>query len=170
MTTGGRQVILMMKQKQKAGGVKTKPRAAQKNGASPPRFQFFSASASGLRLRLQPGIRVGPRARLAGRRHRRGAWRGRLQHRLAVRLLALEQVLDLVAAQRFEFEVLIGPLRNVYAVSDKVLTMALSGILITGSKHYPAWLEVGVGMVAVSSQTLWILRGLISCVRNLSRL
>lgn len=48
-------------------------------------------------------------------------------------------------------EALIGPLRNVYAVSDKVLTMALSGLLITGSKHYPAWLEVGVGMVAVDT-------------------
>src|SRR5437879_3173960 len=32
-----------------------------------------------LRLRLQPGVRIGPRARLAGRRHRRGARRGRLQ-------------------------------------------------------------------------------------------
>jgi hypothetical protein len=46
---------------------------------------------------------------------------------------------------------LIGPLRNMYAVSDKVLTMALSGLLIAGSKHYPAWLEVGVGMVAVDT-------------------
>jgi hypothetical protein len=48
-------------------------------------------------------------------------------------------------------EALIGPLRNVYGVSDKVLTMALSGILIAGSKHYPAWLEVGAGMVAVDT-------------------
>ncbi len=48
-------------------------------------------------------------------------------------------------------EALIGPLRNVYAVSDKVLTMAMSGLLIAGSKHYPAWLEVGAGMVAVDS-------------------
>jgi hypothetical protein len=29
--------------------------------------------------------------------------------------------------------------------------MALSGILIAGSKQYPAWLEVGVGMVAVDT-------------------
>jgi len=50
-----------------------------------------------------------------------------------------------------DVNVLIGPLRNVYSVSDKVLTMALSGILIAGSKHYPAWLEVGVGMVAVDT-------------------
>jgi hypothetical protein len=48
-------------------------------------------------------------------------------------------------------EALIGPLRNVYGVSDKVLTMALSGILIAGSKHYSAWLEVGAGMVAVDT-------------------
>jgi hypothetical protein len=48
-------------------------------------------------------------------------------------------------------EALIGPLRNVYAVSDKVLAMALSGLLIAGSKQYPAWFEVGVGMVAVDT-------------------
>jgi len=48
-------------------------------------------------------------------------------------------------------EVLIGPLRNVYGVSDKVVAMALSGLLIAGSKRYPAWLEVGVGMVAVDT-------------------
>ena len=48
-------------------------------------------------------------------------------------------------------EALIGPLKNVYGVSDKVLTMALSGILMAGSKHYPAWLEVGVGMVAIDT-------------------
>jgi hypothetical protein len=48
-------------------------------------------------------------------------------------------------------QALIGPLRNVYGVSDKVLSLALSGILIDGSKHYPAWLEVGAGMVAVDT-------------------
>src|ERR1035437_8738518 len=77
---------------------------AQKNAALPPRFRF----ASSLRLRLQPGIRIGTRARLARRRHRRGARSCRLQHRLAVRLLALEQILDLVAAQGFEFKQTLG--------------------------------------------------------------
>jgi hypothetical protein len=47
-------------------------------------------------------------------------------------------------------QALIGPLRNVYGVSDKVLTMALSGILIAGSKHYPACSKLG-GMVAVDT-------------------
>jgi hypothetical protein len=55
-----------------------------------------------LRLRLEP--RIGAWARLAGRRHRGGARRGGLQHRLAVRLLAVEQILDLLAAQGFVFQ------------------------------------------------------------------
>src|SRR6185295_6228041 len=59
---------------------------------------------SRLRLRLQPRIRIGTRARLAGRRHRGGARAGRFQHRLAVRLLAFEQVLNFVAGQRLEFQ------------------------------------------------------------------
>src|SRR5665213_1621576 len=79
-----------------------------KNAASPPRFRFRTAMPLRLRLRLQPGIRIGPRARLAGRRHRRGARRGRLQHRLAVGLLALQQILDFVAAQGFEFQQALG--------------------------------------------------------------
>src|SRR6266404_1519538 len=77
---------------------------ALKNAASPPRSLFNMASPSRLRLRLQPGVRIGARARLAGGRHRRGARSGRLQHRLAVRLLALEQILNLVAGQGFEFK------------------------------------------------------------------
>src|SRR5436190_9107012 len=59
-------------------------------------------------LRLQTGIRIGPRARLSGGRHRRGTRYRRLQHRLAVRLLALEQILDLVASQRFVFQQALG--------------------------------------------------------------
>ena len=39
---------------------------------------------------------------------------------------------------------LIDSLRNVYGVSDKVLTMALSGILIGAAAVRPRWLEVGV--------------------------
>ena len=38
---------------------------------------------------------------------------------------------------------LIEPLRNVYGVSDKVLAMALSGILIGAADVRPKWLEVG---------------------------
>src|SRR5277367_3773493 len=65
-------------------------------------------SRSGLRLRLQPGIRIGTRTRLAGRRHRGGTRRRGFQHRLAVRPLALEQVDDFIAAQGFEFQQTLG--------------------------------------------------------------
>lgn len=80
-----------------------------KNAAFPPRFSIRCAAARlRLRLRLQAGIRIGPRARLAGRGHGGGARRGGLEHGLAVRLLALEQIDDLVAAQRLELEQALG--------------------------------------------------------------
>jgi hypothetical protein len=43
------------------------------------------------------------------------------------------------------------PLREVCGVSDKVLSMALSGMLIGGSDGRPRWLEVGVSMIAVDT-------------------
>ena len=46
---------------------------------------------------------------------------------------------------------LIDPLRNVYGVSDKVLTMALSGILIGAADARPWWLEVGAHLIAVDT-------------------
>ncbi len=46
---------------------------------------------------------------------------------------------------------LIEPLRNVYGVSDKVLAMALSGILIGAAKVRPSWLQVGVQLIAVDT-------------------
>ena len=46
---------------------------------------------------------------------------------------------------------LIKPLRNVYGVSDKVLAMALSGILIGAAELRPRWLEVGVHLIAVDT-------------------
>ena len=46
---------------------------------------------------------------------------------------------------------LIEPLRNVYGVSDKVLAMALSGILIGAAEVRPGWLEVGVQLIAVDT-------------------
>jgi hypothetical protein len=48
-------------------------------------------------------------------------------------------------------EAVIGPLRNIYAVADKVLMMALSCILIGGGKGRPRWLEVGSAMIAVDT-------------------
>jgi hypothetical protein len=46
---------------------------------------------------------------------------------------------------------LIEPLRNVYGVSDKVLAMALSGILIGAADIRPIWLEAGVHLIAVDT-------------------
>src|SRR6266581_9759562 len=57
-----------------------------------------------LRLRLQSGIRIGTWTRLAGRRHRGRARRGRFEDRLAVWLLAVEQILDFITRQRFELQ------------------------------------------------------------------
>ena len=36
-------------------------------------------------------------------------------------------------------EAIIGPLRNVYGVSDKVLAMALSSLLLSAGRRRPLW-------------------------------
>jgi hypothetical protein len=48
-------------------------------------------------------------------------------------------------------EALIGPLREIYGVSDKVLTMTLSGILLAAPKDWPLWIEVGASMIAIDT-------------------
>jgi hypothetical protein len=48
-------------------------------------------------------------------------------------------------------ETLIGPLREVYGVSDKVLTMTLSGLLLAAPGDMPVWVEVGGSMIAVDT-------------------
>jgi hypothetical protein len=48
-------------------------------------------------------------------------------------------------------EALLGPLRNVYGVSDKVLTMALSGLLIGARDHRSVWFETGKAMIAIDT-------------------
>jgi hypothetical protein len=48
-------------------------------------------------------------------------------------------------------EALIGPLREVYGVSDKVLTMTLSCILLAAPRGYETWVEVGASMIAVDT-------------------
>jgi hypothetical protein len=48
-------------------------------------------------------------------------------------------------------EALIGPLREVYGVSDKVLTMTLSGILLAAPEDRPVWIEVGASMIAIDT-------------------
>jgi hypothetical protein len=46
---------------------------------------------------------------------------------------------------------LIEPLREVYGVSDKVLTMALSCILLGAPKAMRLWIEVGGSMIAIDT-------------------
>jgi hypothetical protein len=44
---------------------------------------------------------------------------------------------------------LLEPLRCIYGVSDKVLSMALAELLLGAGQHRPRWLEVGTQMIAV---------------------
>ena len=46
---------------------------------------------------------------------------------------------------------LIEPLRHVYGVSDKMLTMTLSCILLGAPRGYEAWHEVGASMIAIDT-------------------
>jgi hypothetical protein len=57
-------------------------------------------------------------------------------------------VTDLEAARQ---EALIGPLRRVFGVSDKVLTMALSSLLIGARGQKPVWFETGRVMIAIDT-------------------
>ena len=53
-----------------------------------------------------------------------------------------------VAAAR---NALIGPLRNVYGVSDKVLAMALSALLMGAGKRRPLWFNVGATFIVIDT-------------------
>jgi hypothetical protein len=46
---------------------------------------------------------------------------------------------------------LLDPLRNVYGVSDKVLSMALSTLLVAAPRTMGHWAEVGYGMIAIDT-------------------
>jgi hypothetical protein len=46
---------------------------------------------------------------------------------------------------------LIEPMREIYGVSDKVLTMALSCILLGAPKNMVLWIEVGGAMIAIDT-------------------
>jgi hypothetical protein len=48
-------------------------------------------------------------------------------------------------------EALLGPLRHIYGVSDKLLTMVLSGLLIGAPDDRRNWVEVGARMIAVDT-------------------
>ena len=53
--------------------------------------------------------------------------------------------------ERARQEALIGPLREIFGVSDKLLTMALSSLLIGSRDQRPLWFETGVTMVVVDT-------------------
>jgi len=61
---------------------------------------------------------------------------------------AISPQIDLASERQ---ERLIGPLRNVYGVSDKILTMTLSGLLLGASDDRPHWFETGKGMIAIDT-------------------
>jgi hypothetical protein len=48
-------------------------------------------------------------------------------------------------------EAVVGPLRNVYGVADKVLAIALSPLLMASAKRRPLWFEVGANLIAVDT-------------------
>jgi hypothetical protein len=48
-------------------------------------------------------------------------------------------------------DAVIAPLREVYGVSDKVLTMALSSLLLGAPKKLRLWHEVGASMIAIDT-------------------
>jgi len=48
-------------------------------------------------------------------------------------------------------EALVGPFRNIYGVSDKILMMTLSTLLIGARNQRPIWFETGKAMIAVDT-------------------
>jgi hypothetical protein len=48
-------------------------------------------------------------------------------------------------------EALIGPLRNVYGIADKVLNLAFASILLAADEGRPRWRELGGSMIAVDT-------------------
>jgi hypothetical protein len=48
-------------------------------------------------------------------------------------------------------QVLLEPLGHIYGVSNKVLAMALSDLLLAGDAKRPAWIEAGTVMIAIDT-------------------
>lgn len=48
-------------------------------------------------------------------------------------------------------EALIGPLRNVYGVADKVLNLAFASLLLAADEGRPRWRELGGSMIAIDT-------------------
>jgi hypothetical protein len=74
---------------------------------------------------------------------------GWIDERLSVPPAALTSPQIELASEREER--LIGPLRNIYGIGDKVITMTLSGLLLGASDGRPHWLETGKGMIAIDT-------------------
>ncbi|MDD1520671.1 MULTISPECIES: hypothetical protein [Bradyrhizobium] len=67
-----------------------------------------------------------------------------------------ETTSELEAARQ---EALVGPLRNIYGVSDKILMMTLSTLLIGARKQRPIWFETGKAMISVDTLVHnWLIR------------
>ncbi len=48
-------------------------------------------------------------------------------------------------------EAVLGPLRHVYGASDKVLSVALSSLLLGAGHERDRWVEVGAAMIAIDT-------------------
>jgi hypothetical protein len=60
---------------------------------------------------------------------------------------------DRLACSRkaYRQEALVGPLRDIYGISDKILTMTLSDLLLGASAGRPVWFETGAAMIAIDT-------------------
>ena len=68
-----------------------------------------------------------------------------------VRWIDRQLVLSTSAAPALARDALIGPLRNVYGVSDKILSLALSMLLIGVGRRKPRWFEAGIGLIVIDT-------------------
>lgn len=59
---------------------------------------------------------------------------------------------------RAKQEALIGPMRHIFGVSDKVLAMTLSAILMADRANRPRWFEVGSQMIVIDTLVHNLLR------------
>jgi hypothetical protein len=58
---------------------------------------------------------------------------------------------SLGAFQTAAHEALVGPLRHVFGLSDKILTMTLSGLLMADREARPHWFDAGAGLIAIDT-------------------
>ena len=56
-----------------------------------------------------------------------------------------------IRAGRVRQDALVVPMRGIFGVADKVLTMTLSEVLMSAPKSWPCWFETGCDMIAVDT-------------------